>query len=163
MDNKLWIDLESTGLELHTSKIITASFIFNGQEKTIIVNPGISIPESASRIHGIRDKDVLGLPSLEKYADAIFQLCNKAEWYAGHNLRNYDINLLKIEMLRLGYEIPNKPIIDTYEIAQRLFKSLKLSDIYRTLTGKTFNNHNSSADISAAKELYEVMISKYFN
>lgn len=162
-DNILWFDIESTGLELYAAKIITISFIFNGQERTIIVNPGIDIPEGASRIHGIKNKDVKDLPSLEIYSKAIFDLCCKAEWYAGHNLRSYDMNLLKIEMLRYGYEIPNKPIIDTYEMSQSLFRSLKLVDIYRTLTGKNFKSHQSADDIAATKELYEVMKNKYYN
>ena len=60
-------------------------------------------------------------------------------------------------MLRCGYEIPNHPIIDVYEMAQMLFKSLRLKDIYTTLTGKTFNAHNSDDDIKATKELYDVI------
>lgn len=160
-DNILWIDIESTGLELHKERIITISFIFNDKVKTITVNPGK--PITNSWIHGIYDKDVQNCNTFQYYAPQIFELCNRAECYAGYNLRSYDIVLLKIEMLRCGFEIPNLPIVDVYETAQSLFKSLKLKDLYLTLAGKTFNAHNSADDIYATKELFEIIKNKYLN
>ncbi len=160
-DNVLYFDIESTGLELHKVKIITMSFIFNGEKKTVICNPGMPIPLEASKVHGIYDKDVKDAKPFAFYSEAIFKLCNMAETYAGYNIRKYDIVLLKMEMLRCGYEIPDLPIIDVYELANELFRSLKLKDIYLTLSGEKFEAHNSADDILATKKLHEIILDKY--
>lgn len=162
MDNILWFDTETTGLELHKIKIITISFLFNGQQRTIKVNPHQSIPLEASKVHGIYDKDVADALPFSHYAPQIFELCNKAETYAGYNIRKYDIVLLKIEMLRCGFEIPNLPILDIYEMSQGLFRSLKLKDLYLTLSGKVLDAHDSKNDILATQELYEILQKKYY-
>ncbi len=53
--------------------------------------------------------------------------------------------------------MPIKPVFDVYEMIQGLFKSLKLKDIYTVLTKKTFQAHQSEADIQATVELYEII------
>ena len=52
-------DLETTGLDLNTSRIVTACVAVinqNGETESVsewLVNPGIEIPEAASRVHGV--------------------------------------------------------------------------------------------------------------
>lgn len=161
--NILAFDIESTGLELHKAKIITISFIFNGKTKTIMCKPDIPIPIDSTYIHGINDDMVQNCKPFSFYAKAIYELCCRAEWYLGYNIRSYDIVLLKMEMLRAGYEIPDKPIIDVYQMLQSLFKSLKLKDIYRTLFKENINAHNSESDIEATFFIYNHIIEKYLN
>lgn len=162
MDNLLYFDIESTGLEIHKEKIITISFIFNDKEKTLYINPNKPIPESASRIHGIKDDDVKDWKPFKEYAGQIYELLNKCDGYVGYNIRKYDVPLLAMELLRCGYDLPNKTIIDVYEVCEGLFRSLKLKDLYLTLSGNILENaHDSSSDIRATKELYEIVKKKY--
>ena len=52
-------DLETTGLDVKTARIVTACVAVinqNGQTETVsewLVNPGVEIPEAASRVHGV--------------------------------------------------------------------------------------------------------------
>jgi DNA polymerase-3 subunit epsilon len=52
-------DLETTGLDLQTSRIVTAAVAVlnaNGEAVEVhewLVNPGIEIPEAAANVHGI--------------------------------------------------------------------------------------------------------------
>lgn len=160
-DNVLYFDIESTGLSLHTARIISISFILGNKHKTFLVNPGIPIPYESSRIHGIYDKDVEDCKPLSYYKDDIIKILNMGDTFSGFNCRRYDIPLLKIEMLRLGYEIPDKPIIDIYELTSSLFRSLKLKDIVLTLTGETYLSHDSLQDIIYTKKLHELIVSKF--
>jgi len=157
MDNILWFDIESSDLPVHTAKIVTISFIFNGKEKTLYINPGKPIAYGASKVNGIWDKDVKDWKPFSFYAKLIFEICEKAEFYGGYNCRNFDIPLLSIELLRCGYEMPIKPVIDVYEQAQSLFKSLKLSDIYRTLTKTELEAHVSINDIKGTILINDIM------
>jgi DNA polymerase-3 subunit epsilon len=161
MDNILYFDIESTGLALHKARIVSISFILGEKYKTFLVNPGIPIPYESSRIHGIYDKDVEDCKPLSYYKDDILKILNMCDTYSGYNIKSYDINLLKIEMLRCGIEIPDKPIIDIYELTSSLFRSLKLKDIFLTLTGKTFQAHNSLSDIKATKDLHEIIMERF--
>ena len=161
-DNILYFDIESSDLPIHTARIITISFIYNGEEKTLYINPGVPIKKEASFVNGIYDKDVKDWKPFSYYAPQIIKLLKKCEAYAGYNCRKFDIPLLSIELLRCGYEMPNKPIFDIYEMVQGLFKSLKLKDIYTVLTGEIFNAHKSSEDIRATQKLYYYLRTNFY-
>lgn len=162
-DNILYFDIETTDLPVNTARIVTISFIFNGEEKTLYINPTVHIEIGASRVNGIYDKDIKEWKTFNYYAPKIFELLNKCEGYGGYNNRTFDIPILAMEMLRCGYEIPIKPIYDVYEMVQGLFRSLKLKDIYTTLTKKTFEAHKSESDIKATLELYNIIKNDYLN
>ena len=159
--NILWFDIESTDLPVYTAKILTISFLFKEKQITLYINPETPIKIEASRVNGIYDKDVVNWKPFREYAPQIFKLLNECDAYGTYNGRNFDIPLLYIEMLRCGYTMPNKPIIDVYEQVQSLFKSLKLKDIYRTLLNKNFEAHISINDIIATRELYEYILDNY--
>ena len=59
----VFLDLETTGLNITSDKIVEISYIKvfpNGTEesKTLRVNPGMHIPEQATAVHHITDDDV---------------------------------------------------------------------------------------------------------
>lgn len=160
-DNILFFDCETSGLSVYKDKIISISFILNGKTKTFMINPEIPISEAASRVHGIYDRDVTNLKPFSYYAESIMKILKMADFYCFYNGRNFDYPILYIELLRCGYSIPEKPIIDVYEHIQLLFRSLKLKDIYRTLLNKNFKNHDSLEDTKATMELYYYIQNKF--
>lgn len=162
-DNILWFDIESTDLPIHSARIITITFILNGKERTLKINPQVPICYSASKVNGIWDKDVIDWKPFSYYAEEIYNLCCKADAYGGYNNRTFDVPLLTVELLRYGYILPVKPIFDCYEMVQSLFKSLKLKDIYTTITKKTFTAHESKADIEATVDLFYYLKDNYLN
>lgn len=69
----IFFDLETTGINLMSDRIVEISLIKvmpNGEEieKTRRINPGIPIPEEASKVHGIHDEDVAACPSFKQVA-----------------------------------------------------------------------------------------------
>ena len=162
-DNILYFDIETTDLPVNLARIVTISFIFNGEEKTLYINPTVPISYGASRVNGIYDKDVIDWRPFKYYAPKIFELLNKCDGYGGYNCRTFDIPILAMEMLRCGYEMPIKPVYDVYEMVQGLFRSLKLKDIYTTLTKRTFDAHKSETDIKATLELYNIIKNDYLS
>jgi DNA polymerase-3 subunit epsilon len=63
-------DLETTSLDIITSKIVTISVLKlfpdgTTDGKSIILNPTIPIPKEASDVHGITDLDVKSAPTFK--------------------------------------------------------------------------------------------------
>lgn len=66
-----------------------------------LVKPPISIPFSASQVHGIYDKDVAEKPSISEQMDIFLQYLNSADIIIGHNIE-YDEMVVNYELERLG-------------------------------------------------------------
>ncbi|HLE47897.1 MAG TPA: 3'-5' exonuclease, partial [Candidatus Thermoplasmatota archaeon] len=65
------LDLEPTGFNVYRDRIVEFCFIELDADLcelgrwTRRVNPGVPIPAAATAVHGIRDADVVHLPTLE--------------------------------------------------------------------------------------------------
>ena len=87
MDLKLkkpivFFDLETTGTSVINDRIVQISYIKvmpNGEEieRDYYVNPGMHIPEEASAVHHIYDKDVADKPTFKQLASG---LAKEFEW-----------------------------------------------------------------------------------
>ena len=162
----VYFDIESTGVETETARIIELACIkYNvdgtQEQKTILVNPGVLIPIEASDVHGITDEDVKDKPFFKQYAQAIrnwFEGCD----LAGFNSDNYDIPLLSAEFERAGLEGINwnPNLLDVMKLYRLLYPNT-LSEVYKRLTGKELEGaHGALADISATKEIADILIPK---
>lgn len=161
MDNNLYIDLETTGLDLTKARIIQIGLIYKGKSKSILINPGIPIPPEASRVNNIYDDDVKTSPNFEKVSSFLLSLIEECDCIVGYNCRSFDIPILYIEFLRCGIEMPQKNIIDVYEQVILFEPSRKLSDVYlRYFNKKLENSHSALVDITATKMIYEYILNK---
>lgn len=162
----IYFDIESTGVETETARIVELACIkYNPdgtqEEKTIKVNPTIPIPIEASDVHGITDEMVKDLPTFKQYAQAIrnwFDGCD----LAGFNSDNYDVPLLSAEFERAGLEGVNwnPNLLDVIKLYRLLYPNT-LSDVYKRLTGKELEGaHGAVADITATKEIADLLIPK---
>lgn len=165
----VYFDIESTGLETETARIVELACIkynIDGtqEEKTILVNPGISIPIEASDVHGITDEMVKDKPFFKQYAQAIrnwFDGCD----LAGFNSDNYDTPLLSAEFERAGLEGINwnPNLLDIMKLYRLLYPNT-LSDVYKRLIGKELEGaHGALADILGTKEIADILIPKLQN
>lgn len=149
-------DLETTGISISQSKIVQYGVIGsdkNGEEIRInsLVNPLISIPLNATKVHGITNNDVNKLPGFRAHIDKLTNLLN-GSIVIGHNIKRYDWPILENEFLRCGKEIPKpKTIIDTLEIARKLklTKPHKLEALCRNYGISLTNAHDAISDASA--------------
>lgn len=160
----IYFDIESTGVETETARIIELSCIkFNPdgtkEEKTILVNPETPIPLESSEIHGITDEDVKDKPTFKQYAQSVrnwFYDCD----LAGFNSDNYDVPLLSAEFERAGLQGINwnPNLLDIMKLYRLLYPNT-LSDVYKRLTGKELEGaHGAVADILATKEIADILI-----
>lgn len=166
MKDIIYFDIESTGLSVWRDRIIELGILFNDKSKVFRFNPEMNISQGASRIHNIYDKDVENSPTFYQMAPQIYKLFSSCKGVCGYNIRNFDLPLLQFELLRCdrNFLLPDFEIIDVYEISQSLFKSLKLKDIYLTLSGKPLvKAHSAIADIEATKELLEIIQKKFLS
>jgi len=121
----LAFDLETTGVSTNNDRIVQLALIGTLADGTAVnvervVNPGVSIPLDASRIHGIYNQDVRGKPKFAEVADEVAELIDGAV-LVGHNVRKFDYAMIKNEFLRLGKLAPEpKAIMDTLELVRRL-------------------------------------------
>lgn len=106
-------DVESTGLDVEKDRIVEVGFVKlfpDGRREQIQrrVDPGIDIPESATKIHGIRNEDVRGLfgePPLSRVGAELLQFIGDAD-LAGFNAVSYDLPIWLAECERHGLDFP---------------------------------------------------------
>lgn len=167
-------DLETTGLDLSTARIVTACVAVidaNGEvieKQEWLVNPGIAIPEVATSVHGITTE--------RAFADgmaadaAVFEISSRlAELNRQMPLvafnAPYDFTILKEEALRYEQSpLLPKPVVDPLVIDRELrFGSGKRNlAILCSLYGVQLQDaHNSTADALAAGRLAQAQAAKY--
>lgn len=161
MGDILFFDTETTGLNVWKDRILQIGLIYKGQSKSILINPNIPIPSDASNIHHITDDMVKDCNTFDKIAPSLFKLLQNCSHYAGYNIRKFDLPILQCEMLRCGYEIPDKPIIDVLEQVYLLEPDKRLTSVYRRFFGENYSGaHDGLADCFATKRVYEFIQEK---
>lgn len=160
----IFFDLETTGINLTHDRIVEISFIKimpGGEEieKTRRINPGMHIPEEASKVHGIYDEDVASCPTFRQVAADLarhFVGCD----IAGFNSNKFDIPMLDQEFRRAGvqFDFSKARFIDVQAIFHKR-EPRNLSAAYRFYCGKELEGaHSANADTRAT---YEVLMSQY--
>lgn len=119
-DDRLWreldtvgFDLETTGLDTQTCRIVTAALVHNrpnGSQVSrgaMLVDPGIEIPDEAAGIHGITTQ--LAREQGADYAQTYTRMRTYLDdvWRAGHAVvvynAPYDLSVIDAEGRRLGW------------------------------------------------------------
>ena len=161
--NPILIDLETTGLNITRARIVQIGIIYKNKDYNILINPEIDIPEDSSRIHGIKNEDVIGKSTFKEISSTLLKMINECDCLIGYNIKSYDWNILFIEFLRCGIELPNKELIDVYLMIKDIEYSKKLKDVYARLLGtKSVNDHDALSDIKNTKSVYDFIIKKYY-
>lgn len=118
-------DLETTGISTRRDRIVQYAVIGADASGAAIdldalVDPGMRIPAGASRIHGILDADVRGAGRFIEHADALHEALD-GRVIVGHNVRSFDLPMLRSEYLRIGRTAPEpRAVLDTLEMTRRL-------------------------------------------
>lgn len=163
----VFFDLETTGINPKLDRIVEITMIKITKAKVhepivLRMNPGVSIPEGASEVHGIYDKDVADLDGFEKMGKKIAKVMTGAD-YAGYNAKKYDVPLLQAEFDRhdIACDLSEGSIVDPLVIFKTRMRH-NLTMAVKFYTGKAFNNaHNSLADTVAALEVLSNQLDEY--
>lgn len=151
-------DLETTGLSPQSCKIIEIGAVkmVDGVIKetfSTLINPLEHIPESASAVNNIFDKDVETAPEFKDVVADFYKFCNGTT-LCGHNV-SFDIGFLTYHAKQEFYNFDN-PSIDTLDLAKRIFKREnrnKLGDLCKELGIELVNAHRALYDTIATANL----------
>ena len=167
----IFLDFETTGLDVDFDRIVefTTLKVYpdgSNEIKSEMLNPGISIPPIATRIHGISNQDVRDKPKFIGYAKSLYNFFSNCD-IAGYNVKRYDVPLMKNEFKRVGidFNIDSHTIIDSMVIfhsMEPLERPRDLAAAYKKYCGKELiGAHSSKIDVEATMEVLDAQIKYY--
>jgi DNA polymerase-3 subunit epsilon len=162
-----FIDLETTGINLGTDRIIEIAIVKILTDKTQsikrkLLNPGIPIPPQSTEVHGITDEMVKDAPSFRQVAHELKQMMDGCD-LAGYNSNRFDIPMLMEEFLRAGvdFDMKNRKMLDVQNIFHKM-EPRTLGAAYRFYCNKNLDGaHSAEVDASATYEILEAQLEKY--
>lgn len=163
----VFIDLETTGINLATDRIVEIAIIKimpdkTRTSKTKLINPQVSIPKTASDIHGITDEKVKDAPAFKDVANELKQFIDNAD-LSGYNSNRFDIPLLMEEFLRAGinFDMTDRRMVDVQTIFH-MNEKRTLEAAYKFYCEKQLMDaHSAEADASATWEILEAQLERY--
>lgn len=163
----VFIDLETTGMNIASDRIVEIALLKilpNGdeEEKLLRINPGIPIPEQATRIHGITNEDVISAPAFKEVAKTLSKFLEGCD-LAGFNSNRFDIPLLAEEFMRNDVDIDFKKrkFIDVQAIFHKMEKRT-LAAAYKLYCNKELvDAHSAMADARATYEVLKAQLDQY--
>src|SRR5436190_11169930 len=163
----IFLDIEATGLSVGSDRIVEISLVKlmpdnSTQTKTERINPGIPIPETVSKIHGIYDQDVAGSPTFKQLAPALLQFIGNAD-LAGYNSNKFDIPMLAEEFLRaeVDFDLEGRKLVDVQNIFH-FMEPRNLQAAYRFYCNKPLEHaHSAEADAVATFEIFKAQLERY--
>jgi len=161
------IDLETTGINLSTDRIIEIAIvkIFPDGKKLVkrkLINPELPIPPTSTEIHGITDEMVKDAPTFRQAANEIRQFIDNAD-LAGYNSNRFDIPMLAEEFLRvtLDFDFKNRKLLDV----QKIFHTMEqrtLAAAYKFYCNETLvDAHSAEADAQATWNVLQSQVERY--
>lgn len=169
-------DLETTGVDPRTARIVTASLVLVAPDGTVLhsgewlANPGIEIPEQAAAVHGIsteyaQEHGQDAAKVVYEVAMALGGLFHDGVPVIAFNAA-YDFSVIHYELQRYGYPALNCfPVLDPYVMNKQVHKFKKGKRTLEVLSAdygvELLEAHTSKADAMAAERLLTAMAEKY--
>lgn len=152
-DSFVMLDLETTGLDAYSSRIIEIAMIkyVNGKKEDVycqLIDPETHIPSAATQVNGITDNMVRNQPKIYEVIDYVYDFIN-GEIIAGYNVE-FDLKFLSVAFARSNKRIDNVIILDVLHVVketipQNKTKDRKLSTI-KEYFGIKCDSHRALAD-----------------
>jgi len=151
-------DIETTGLSPTSDRMIEIGLIRTDNLGnplaywSSLINPQQAM--TATEIHGISDKDVTNSPTFEAVLDQVLPRI-RGQVLAAHNAE-FDISFLRVELARVGWELPKTPALCTMEESQNFIPGLsrrRLQDCIEALGIDQAVEHRALGDASLATAL----------
>jgi DNA polymerase III subunit epsilon len=166
-------DLETTGLSTVEDKIIEIAYekIMPSGEiiaEVMRINPGVPIPEVATKINGISDADVADCPSFATLAYGLWNTFDGAD-VGGFNITGFDLPFLRNTFASVGksFDFSQKKILDAKILyhskePRDMFKPRNLSAAYKLYCDKDhIDAHTGAGDVRATVEIIEEILLRY--
>lgn len=162
-----FFDLETTGVNVASDRIVEISILkisVDGTKeiKTKRINPTIPIPQGASDVHGIYDKDVANEPTFKNLAKSLATFLEDCD-LAGYNSNKFDVPILVEEFMRaeVSFDLKNRRLVDVQNIFHQM-EPRTLKAAYKFYCGKEIiNAHSAEADIIATYDVFMSQLERY--
>ncbi len=162
-----FIDLETTGVNLSTDRIVEVAIVKilqdgTRQVKRKLINPGMPIPQQTIDIHGITNEMVKDAPTFKQAANELKQFIENCDM-GGYNSNRFDIPMLMEEFLRIGItiDLSTRRMIDV----QHIFYTMEprtLTAAYKFYCEKDLiSAHSAEADVNATIDVLLSQIKRY--
>lgn len=163
-------DLETTGLDLVSDRIIQISFIkiypdWKEERENIFINPERPIPSSVVALTGISDADVAEAPTFKQKAKELADKFSGCD-FAGFNSNRFDIPMLAEEFLRAGvdFDFSKCRLIDMQNIYHKMERR-NLAAAYKFYCGRKmeddFEAHRADQDTEATWRVLQGQLDMY--
>jgi DNA polymerase-3 subunit epsilon len=161
------IDLETTGVNLGTDRIVEIAIVRVQPDgtrtvKRKLINPEIPISTVSRDLHGISNEMVKDAPTFKQAANEIKQFLENCD-LAGYNSNRFDIPLLAEEFLRVGleFDFSTRRLVDVQKIFH-LMEQRTLSAAYKFYCNKILEGaHGAEADALATWDVLQAQMDKY--
>jgi DNA polymerase-3 subunit epsilon len=162
-----FIDLETTGINLGTDRIVEIAVIKilpDGTKsvKRKLINPEMPIPPASSDIHGITNEMVKDAPAFRQVANEFRQMLDNCD-LAGYNSNRFDIPLLMEEFLRVQveFDMKGRKLVDVQKIFHQM-EQRTLGAAYKFYCNKQLDGaHSAEVDANATYEILEAQTERY--
>jgi DNA polymerase-3 subunit epsilon len=162
-----FIDLETTGVNLATDRIIEIAIVKvlpDGKRsvKRKLVNPQMAIPKQSSDVHGITNEMVKDAPSFKEVAHELKQMLDGCD-IAGYNSNRFDIPMLVEEFLRaeVDFDMKGRRLVDVQNIFHKM-EQRTLSAAYKFYCNKILDGaHSAEIDATATHEILIAQLQRY--
>lgn len=155
-------DLETTGISSNYDEVIEISAlkVRAGEivaEFSELVNPGISIPYSASVVNNITDEMVATAPCFDEVLERFIEFIGD-DILVGHNINNFDNKFIYRDCEKYFGKTLTNDYIDTLILAKKCFPQMKhrrLSDLADVYGISTKGAHRALADCKMNQQIFE--------
>jgi DNA polymerase III subunit epsilon len=162
-----FIDLETTGVNLSTDRIVEVAIIKilqdgTRQVKRKLINPEMPIPAVTTEIHGITNEMVKDAPTFKQAGNELKQFIENCD-LGGYNSNRFDIPMLMEEFLRAGMDVDLslRKMVDV----QHIFYTMEprtLTAAYKYYCEKELvNAHSAEADVDATIDVLLAQLNRY--
>ena len=162
-----FIDLETTGVNLSTDRIVEVAIIKilqdgTRQVKRKLINPEMPIPAVTTEIHGITNEMVKDAPTFKQAGNELKQFIENCD-LGGYNSNRFDIPMLMEEFLRAGMDVDLslRKMVDV----QHIFYTMEprtLTAAYKYYCEKELvNAHSAEADVDATIDVLMAQLNRY--
>lgn len=158
----LTLDIESTGLNPATDRIITLALTSQFEEHEWMLNPGVEISEEIQNLTGITNEAVRGCPEFKAHAAEIHDIVSKSD-LLGFNLLNFDVVILWEEFYRAGIEwdLSKTLIIDSGNIFKKKEERSLSAGVRFYCNREHIGAHGAKADCLATQDVFSAQLERY--
>ncbi len=159
----VYYDTETTGVRPAEDRIIEIAAFdpVNDRTFTMLVNPQVSIPAEATKIHGINDEMVAEAQTFAEVGKAFAEFCTEEAVLIAHNNDNFDRHFLDNEAKRHELTFPEWEMVDSLKWARKYRPDLPRHSLQflRQIYGIEENNaHRALDDVVVLHQIFSLMI-----